>query len=161
MEPDDILANHRNYYGSYHSHKETMVYGAATLYVGAATVVILKGRELLDGGRPRCVIVVLLVLSFLLGLTFVVWQLMMREEAARIVRAATTALTRLRGPEQAAPPDMTPTPWRDFELPRVLVDQLNRETVGSAFLGGARTATVLTVLAMLAWSALAVWALVS
>ena len=159
MDPDEIIASHRSYYGSYHNHKETMAYGGATLYIGAATAVILKSRELLEV-QPRCVVSVLLVLGFFLGHAFVMWQLANREEAANMVRAATTVLSRLRLPN-SPPPDMTPTRWYDVELPRVLVDEVNRTAGRSPFLGGARAASVLTVLVMLAWSAVAVWALAS
>ena len=160
MGPDEIIVAHRDYYGSYHHHKEVMAYGAATLYISAATAVILKGGEVLGSGNPRCVISTLLILSFIVGHAFVIWQLAKREVAANIVRAATTVLSRLGVPNSPAP-DMAPTRWHDLELPRVLVDELNGATGPGAVLGGARTASVLTVVAMLGWSGLVLWALMS
>lgn len=160
MDPDEIIASHRDYYGAYHHHKERMAYGVATLYIGAATAVILKGRDVLGGGDPRCVVSMVLALSFLVGHAFVIWQLANREQAANIVRAATAVLSRLARPNGPAP-DMTTTPWQGLELPRVLVEELNSPARPGSFLGGARTASVLTVVAMLGWSLLAVWALVA
>jgi hypothetical protein len=160
VAPDEIIVAHRDYYGSYHHHKETMAHGAATVYIGAATAVILKARDVLGGGDHRCVVSTLLVLGFIVGHAFVIWQLTNREFAADIVRAATTVLSRLARPN-SPPPDMTPTPWRGLELPQVLVNELTSPTRPACFLGRARTASVLTVAAMLGWSGLAVWALVS
>ncbi len=136
MTPDEIMVAHRDYYGSYHHHKEIMAYGAATLYIGAATAVILKGRGVFGIGDSRCVLSTLLVLSFIVGHAFVIWQLANREVAANIVRAATTVLSRFAIPNNAAP-DMMPTPWHGLELPRVLVQELSSPTLPGGLLGGA------------------------
>jgi hypothetical protein len=158
MDLDEIMAAHRDYYGSYHHHKEAMAYGAATLYIGAATAVVLKGGELLGTGDSRCVISMLLFFSFVVGHAFVIWQLVNREVAANIVRAATTLLSRLPCPKTPEP-DTTATLWHGVELPRVLVEELSSSSRKGGFLGGARTASVLTVVAMLGWSLLALWSL--
>lgn len=159
MAPAEVMAAHRDYYGSYHHHKETMSYTAATLYIGATTAIILKRPAVLEIGSPRCVLSLLLFLGFVVGHAFVIWQLYQRETGANIVRATTVLLTRLTVPNQPAP-DMTATPWHGIELPRVLVDELTSCSRPVGVLGGARTASVMTVVAMLGWSLLALLALV-
>ena len=158
MGPDEIIASHRDYYGSYHHHKETMAYGAATLYIGAATAVILEGRKMFETSNSQYVLPTLLFLSLIVGHAFVIWQLVNREIAANIVRAATTVLSRLAVQGNPAL-DMTPTSWGSVLLPRVLVDELSNSSNSGGFIGGARTATVLTVVATLGWSLLAILAL--
>jgi len=158
MSPAEIIENLRGYYASYHDHKENMAYAATTVYIGAATAVILNSRELLSHAHPRCIFATLLVLAFVFGHAFIIWQLANREVAASILHSATAVLLTLAVPG-APTPDMTPSVWCQQPLPKVLVEHLQTPTA-RGFLGGPRTATLLTIGATFLWSLLALWALV-
>src|SRR5260221_397036 len=139
MEALDVIKDLRNYYASYHNHKETMAYGATTLYVGAATVVILKGHGLFLNIASIFILSTLLWSAFVAGHAFLIWQLNNREVAARVVSAASEVLSRLSDPANKIPPNMTPQRWRCQWLPADVVEKLTHPS--HRFQGGARTAT--------------------
>jgi hypothetical protein len=132
-----------------------MAYAAATIYISAATAVILNPHGLFANAY-RCLVFVMLVATFFVVHTFIFWQLLNRELAANIVRAANVVLARLAS--QGATPDMSPAIWRAQALPTELVSELRNPSSG-LFLGGPRTATVLTLAATIFWSTLAIFAL--
>lgn len=94
---EEQIRSQRDYYGRYHHHKERMAYLATTLYLAAATAIVIKGPDVWGWGHPL-LISLLLFLSAAIGFCFVGWQLRRREEAADIVSACTNVATRLLAP---------------------------------------------------------------
>ena len=155
MQPDDIISAIRDYYAGYHNQKENMAYAAAVVYISAATAIILNPRGVFSNTDHRCIIAATLVAAFLFGHAFIFWQLMNRELAANVVRAANVVLARLASSPQQQP-NMAATEWCSQSLPAEVVTELSNR---SFFLGGSRTATVLTLAATVLLSVLALLAL--
>jgi hypothetical protein len=98
MEPSDgeTIRSLRDYYGTYHHHKEQMAFGAATLYLGGTFALVFSEAHPWEnpGGGYWWVIAsyLALVCSFAGGHAFVWWQLRNRAEAARRVEILTKCL---------------------------------------------------------------------
>jgi hypothetical protein len=144
----DVVLSHRSFYGAYHNHKEQIAHGAAILYIGAATALIIRGYDILQPPRAKSTILMLFGLTFLFGLAFVTWQLWYREFAARVVAACTAISTRLLLENQPAF-DSTPTEYFGVSFPQSLVNELRARNRRPG------TGSVMTILAMILWSLVA------
>lgn len=155
MPIEELILSHRDYYGTYHHHKENMAYTAATLYLTAATAVIIKGPEVWSW-TSACLVAVLLLSSCAIGFVFVVWQLYQRALAADIVMACTSIATiLLTPPAGGAAPNVALGRYRGLPFPQILIDELNMVAQNRTLLGGPRPAAILTLLIMLTWSVVA------
>jgi hypothetical protein len=88
-----------NGYETYHNHKEVMAYTASTLYLSAATAVLVAAPPV-----PRSFALLLAtVILALLGFLYVEWQLRQRQAAAGRAEACSTVASRWlqREPEPA------------------------------------------------------------
>jgi len=154
MEINEMILSYRDYYGSYHHHKEQMAYGATVLYLTGATFVILNGRTIKESSVPSFVVVGLLAAAFLLTVLFVFWQFRKRELAADIVEACTTLLTR-----QVAEPSVAletkSVCYKGLDLPKALADILSWKYANRKFFLSPRVSEALTYLAIVIWSLLA------
>lgn len=145
---EDLILAHRDYYGTYHHHKENMAYTVTGLYLGAAAVLLSQAGQVWKLA-PAWVIVVLALSSSAAGFAFVIWQLRQREVAADIVMACTSLLSRMVSVQQQ---DITPDKYKKLALPKVLVDELNSINNNREFFGGPRVSESITYLVMLVWT---------
>jgi len=148
---EELILAHRDYYGGYHHHKEQMAYTAATLYLGAATTVVIQGSKVWSWDSV-CLVALLLVGSATVGFAFVGWQLYQRAIAANIVMACTTLATRLLAHSGESAPNISATAYRGLTFPQLLVDELKSIDQNRTLLGGPRMSAALTLLAMFLWS---------
>jgi hypothetical protein len=151
MSLEEVILQHRNYYGTYHHHKESMAYTAATLYLAAATALMI-GKPEVWSSVSACLVVVLLISSCAISFMFVGWQLYQRAIAADIVMACTSITTLLLTPTDRAAPNASPGRYRGLLFPQILVDELITLEQNRTLLGGSRQAAILTLIAMLLWS---------
>ena len=152
---EDLILSYRDYYGTYHHHKERMAYGATALYLAAAAVVASQATEVLKWTVPKDALITLLIFSAVAGFAFVWWQLRNRAIANDIVFACTTVATALVSVQNGtALPDVTPTDyWRhSISFPKVLVDALCSRTNNRKPLDSPRVSEAITYAVMLAWS---------
>lgn len=159
VDLDKLLLSYRDYYGTYHNHKEQMAYGGTILYLGAASAVIFKGSAIWGCDVPTPVLIGLFLGAFLAALSFVAWQLRKRELAADIVLACTTLLrTRVGEPDTALPTE--PDQYKGLDFPRALADRLRHINAERKLLGGPRVSEAVTYFALVLWSVLAVISIV-
>jgi hypothetical protein len=152
MPLEELILSHLDYYGTYHHHKESMAFTAATLYISAATAVFIKGPEVWSWGSA-CLVAVLLGSSCAIGFMIVGWQLYQRALAADIVMACTAVATTLLTPPAAgAGPNVLLSRYRGLPFPQILIDELNTVAQNRNLLGGSRPAAIFTLIAMLTWS---------
>ena len=151
MSFDDLLLSYRDYYGTYHHHKEQMAYGATVLYLSVASALILKGPAIFGNSGPSVLEVKFLLLTIILGFLFVGWQLRNRETAADLILACTMLAAR-RLADALQSPDVQHREWKGLELPGALVDVLGDIAKRRGLLGGPRISEALTYLAMTAWT---------
>lgn len=144
MTLDTLIINYRDYYGSYHNHKEKMAYAATTLYLAAATWVILEGSNPWGEVGPVWLLCILIFAGIATGFAFVYWQLDKRDFAANIVKACTTLAAR----------NFKPKEYGGLDFPQDLVEKLKKikETQGST---GPRFSKWVTLFVMLVWTAVA------
>ena len=154
MNIEALLLSYRDYYGSYHHHKERMAYTAATLYLGAATAAIFEGHDILGSGFRTPIIVIMLVAGVLVGFSFVVWQLGNRRRAGDIVSASTSLLAKQLAGELEKP-DMSRWRYWDQDFPKFLVDQLDHVADLRGLFRGAGPSETITWIAMGLWTLLA------
>ncbi len=154
MNIEDLLLSYRDYYGSYHHHKEQMAYTATTLYLGAATAAIFKGHDILGSGSQTPIIVIMLIAGVLAGFSFVAWQLANRRRAGDIVSACTALLAKQVAGELDKP-DMSRRRYCDQDFPKFLVDQLDHVADSRRLFRGAGPSETITWIAMGLWTMLA------
>ena len=123
MNLDHLIASYRDYYGTYHHHKEQMAYGATVLYLGATTAVAFQGSAIWQYRTPDWLTTLLLVGSAVVTFLFVWWQMRQREFAADLV-AACTALYARSVASTLSSPDLSAKKYRSHEFPTVLVKEL-------------------------------------
>jgi len=150
MSLDDLVLSYRDYYGTYHHHKEQMGFTAAALYLASATAVVGQAPALWEWKVPHLLLEILLAVSCLAGFAFVVWQLRLREKAADIVLACTTVATTLLSSE--SPLDSTPASYKGLTFPKVLVDELDSVGRRRGLLEGPRVSEFITYVVMLVWT---------
>ncbi len=154
MTLDTLIISYRDYYGSYHHHKENMAYVATTLYLAAATWVIFKGAGLWDKVDPVWLLYVLLITGIATGFAFVWWQLDKRDFAADLVEACTIVIAeRLAG--GLNPPELDPANYKGLCFPQVLVKELERikkNLKWYEFYKGSRVSKCVTLFIMGIWT---------
>lgn len=156
---EDLILSYRDYYGTYHHHKERMAYGATALYLAAAAVVASHATEIFKWPVPKDFLIVLLIVSAIAGFAFVWWQLRNRAVGNDIVFACSTVATTLLFTTTL--PDVTPTDYRrhSISLPKVLVEALCSHANSRKPLDSPRISEALTYLLMSLWSIAAFLAL--
>lgn len=154
----ELLFRHRDHFAAYHNHKEQMGYAAATLYLVAATGVVLHGRDAQAAAASPALFAVLLSLAVVLGFLFVSWQLRHRTLAARVVEACTNLITQAYE-EPTRQYDLRAASYCDLALPGFLVAELRRLEGAAIRLGSPQVAAWLTYVAMGAWTLFSVCAL--
>lgn len=148
---EEMILSYRDYYGSYHHHKENMAYTAATLYLAGATTLVVKGAAIWDWGQEWFVIALLLI-SGVLGFAFVCWQLYQRAIAADVVMACTSVITMLLASDKSRKSDLLPKSWHGIPVPKILFDELKSMAQNRKLLSGSRLAAIFTLLALIVWS---------
>jgi hypothetical protein len=148
---EEMILSYRDYYGSYHHHKENMAYTATTLYLAGATTLVVNGAAVWNWADEWLVISLLLV-SGILGFAFVCWQLYQRAIAADVVMACTSITTTLLTSGKSNKSNLLPKSWHGISVPKILFDELESIAQNRKLLGESRTSAVLTLLALSVWS---------
>lgn len=159
VDLDRLIFSYRDWYGTYHHHKEQIAYGATVIYLGAASAMILKGSAVWSNNVPKPVLIFLFVASFAVSLAFVIWQLRNRELAADIVLACTKLLQEMVAGSNT-PPSTEADQYKGLDLPHALADRLRRINAERSLLGGPRVSESITYCAMVLWSILVVISIV-
>jgi len=96
LSPYDYIQTEITHLGAYHNHKEQMAYAATTLYLaGATALTFAKPPKALAFPTILWILFVgMVVLTEAAGIAFVLWQLRLREKAAKMQRAFETLATR-------------------------------------------------------------------
>jgi len=127
----ELLHNYRNYYGTYHHHKEMMAWLATTFYISGSIYFFFKLENFINNKCYNSVVfIIVFIIISVITFAFLWWQFSQRAFASRIVSACTTILTcRL---SQSDLPDDSFKPYsfkkhnRD-KWPRVLVEYAERK----------------------------------
>lgn len=94
----DLLKSFRDYYGSYHDHKETMAWVATVAFVSICSLLLLTSG-IVTGLYKNWynLITVSIILTLLSGLfvCFIFWQFRRREFANNTVIASTNIITKI------------------------------------------------------------------
>jgi hypothetical protein len=155
MSLDELVSSYRDYYGSYHHHKEQMAYAVSVLYLGAATAVFFTGPRIWNYPASNLLTTLVLIASFISAFAFVWWQMRQREFAAEMV-AACTKLAAQSVSSTLANPDLSETEYRRHLFPAVLVEELkatrNERRSIRRFISGPRLSECITYLAIVLWS---------
>ncbi len=109
MDSTGDACSHRDYYGTYHHHKEQRAFAAAALYLGAAAALATQDKPLwaVINSQWRWVAYVALAVSTVLGAFFVYWQFRMRRGAAAVVTLCSEILADAIAPKgQAVEPKL-------------------------------------------------------
>src|SRR5690348_14078458 len=109
MTRSDDLASLRDYWGVYHNHKEQMAFAGTTVYLAAATAMVMHPTW--PKGPPHWLMLKLMIASIVIAFAFVAWQLRNRETAAGIVSACNHILWDDRPPRDTDDPGGANT-WR-------------------------------------------------
>lgn len=161
MSLDELVATYRDYYGTYHHHKEQMAYAATVLYLAGATTVAFTGPQIWQYPVPAWLISGVLLATAVVAFFFVWWQFRQREFAADMVAACTT-LAAWSVASTLANPDLSTKSYKCHDFPAVLVQRLEDTARKRGRTGGPRRSEGITYLIMGAWSfsaLVAVWPL--
>ncbi len=155
MEIDELIRSLKDYYGSYHNHKEQMAYGATVLYLTGATFVTLNGDTIKDSIKDSSVPWFAVIGLFFLALSFtslfVWWQLSKRRLAADIVEACITLLTQLAA-NPTAKLETQAASYEGLDFPKALVDTLGSNRAKRKFFQSPIVSEGLTYFAIALWS---------
>jgi hypothetical protein len=141
----------REFYGAYNHQKENIAYLATALYLTGATTVV-SGTFWTAWPRPhQAALAIGVLMAAALAIMFVWWQFEQRLFATAMVAACTDLAARWI---IAPPPDdqLQPRPFHAYEWPAALVDRVQQVRGGR----GHWVPRVLTVSAMLLWTAAAI-----
>ena len=145
MGQDELLINHRDFYGQYHQHKEQMAYAASALYLAGVAALLYADPNSLS--NLKALKVLFSVLIFIAAFVFVGWQLLQRQLAADVVEACERLLARGTG-EGSGSALADPRVYKGLHMPHFLVDELVVVAESRKMLGGARVSTLVTYITM-------------
>lgn len=153
MNREELLIEHRDFYGQYHHHKEQMAYAASVLYLAGAAALMYADMGSL--GLEKTLQITFASVVFVAAFAFVVWQLRQRQLAADVVEACERLLTRLAG-SKASPTSTDPRTYNGLHLPFFLVDELVIVAESRKPFRGACISELITYVTMLAAAVLVV-----
>ena len=143
----DDLTSYREFYGSYHHHKEQLAYAATVLYLGASTWAALEGPSLVGTDTRKLLLSILFAATTISAFAFVAWQLQKRRVAADIVDGCNRLLA---GRAEGASAE--PKRYAGITLPGTLVDAIHESVEDRAWFRGPRMSEIVTLAAMMAWT---------
>lgn len=155
MTPEDLLVQHRNHFAAYHHHKEQMGYAATTVYLGALAYALFNTPS---SGPMHLTPLrwIFLILTAMMAVFFVIWQLRNRSFAADMVQACNCLLARsLSRPFTDA--ERQVAFLRGHQYPTMLVDEFNGIRRSRRLLGGPKASEAITYAAMAFWTLFALW----
>ena len=102
--------------GTYHAHKEQLAHLSAAAYIGAAAAFAFSKPTHIPGA-----VALLVILTAILGLLYVAWQLERRDEAAREVKGYYEILFNALPTAERSVFTALADPQANTSLPKVLV----------------------------------------
>lgn len=149
----DLIRSYRDYYGSYHHHKEVMAYSVTVLYLGGTAALVFQDPPIWTWFSPSALLFILLGVSSATAFAFVVWQLRNREFAADMVAACTDLAARWLI-NQPTPADLQERTFRGRQWPDALVRQMNSIVNTRRWWEGPRISEILAYVIMGSWTLL-------
>ncbi len=127
----ELLHNYRNYYGTYHHHKEMMAWLATTFYISGSIYFFFKLENLINDKFYNLVaFIIVFIIITVITVFFLKWQFSQRSFASRIVSACTTILTCRLSQSQLPDDSFKPYSFKKNnkdKWPRILVEYAERK----------------------------------
>lgn len=153
MNRNELLIEHRDFYGQYNHHKEQMAYAASVLYLAGAATLMYTNMD--SSSSEKILQATFAIVVFVAAFAFVVWQLRQRQLAADVVEACERLLVRFPG-DEALPVSTDPRIYKGLHLPLFLVDELVTVAESRKPVHGAHVSEIITYVTMLVTAVLVV-----
>ena len=143
----NLIISYRDYYGTYHHHKEQMAFSGTGLFLAGVTALIFRdpSTNTLPWEVPTLLIVAGLAIFF-----FIAWQFELRRYAANMVDSCTNlAAIWLNNLPSLESDDLSPKFYNNNCFPKALVCEFERIKDSRNFFASAVFSEVLTYLIML------------
>ena len=141
---EQVLTSWRDFYGSYHHHKEGMAYAATMVYATGTAWVTFK-TPFRSGAEGQTLLMLMMFVAAAALWLFIIWQLRNRRLAAEIVAACNSLLARRLDKADAS------VSWKPAtfdllhcELPETLIDEVKRVRKQTAWNAGPRVSNTIT-----------------
>jgi hypothetical protein len=165
LKLEELVLSYRNYYGTYHDHKEQMAFSATTIYLAGATAVIVQAESISNWLVPKEKLIFLLTSTFIIAFWFVIAQFCKRDTAADIAQACTTLATHLLTWSPCGQ-DYILKCYKGINFPSALTEELktiranrSKQHIFKRWLSGTGLSALLSYLVMAAWSVSAAFSL--
>ena len=158
----EFVSGLRDYWGAYHHQKEQTAFAVATIFLGAATAVVITPKPLTGDSGFQAIALATAVLA----IWFVQWQLDYRLLAADLVAACLNLQTKWLGTAPTAD-DIKAEPFmyrgkrKAYDLPLALVNELNAVRAHRRWNDGTKIPAYLTLVLMILWTAVAAFRVLS
>ena len=162
----DLIISITNNLGSYHHQKEQMAFRAVLTYLVGTTVLVFTGDKIWNGFSgieiwcfisEKVIIRFVIILTGILAILYVIWQLGNRRYAAQMVTACTNLSSRW---VEKSPKDNDVKPilfnnnrWvhNSSLWPKALVNEYNEIRSKTEFYGGPKPSEWLLYIVMVIW----------
>jgi hypothetical protein len=143
------ITNLREYFSTYHHHKEQMAFSAAALYLTGITALVIQPDIIWARIFHPAVTIIFVIIFSLLAIGFVSWQLIMRSFAADIVSACDDLTTKWLVAFNVNL-NLEQTNYRGRKMPQFLEDELeSQHRINKRWLPN-----TITIASMIIWSIL-------